>query len=203
MAFNLPPDISFRKERLSYGWAYVFRHAEMGDLGRIVLQERPDGQTHATCEVVGDPKDPMTEQRAAVFQPLGLELMRQIDLALGQEEKTGAPWAEPPSRPPEPQEKIASTLMQCEKCRANVALLIFANRAEDQGELENYARLMYPKVAELDVPAWVIGPPSGDGPAFRQVSSILKIWPQREPVFRSCPDDFNPVIERLVTAHCA
>ena len=53
--FKLPPDVSFRKERLSYGWAYVFRHTQLGELGRILLQGRPDGRTHVTCEVVGDP----------------------------------------------------------------------------------------------------------------------------------------------------
>ncbi len=79
-------------------------------------------------------------------------------------------------------------------------MLIFADRAEGQSGLEDYARLMYPKVAELDVPAWVIGPPSGNGPPLQQPSNILKIWPQREPVFQSCPDDFNPIVEKLITS---
>ena len=46
--FKLPPDVSFEKQRLSYGWAYVFRHAQLGELGRIILQGRPDGRTHIT-----------------------------------------------------------------------------------------------------------------------------------------------------------
>jgi len=43
----------------------VFRHTQLGNLGRIVLQGRPDGRTHVTCEVAGDAGDPMTEKRAA------------------------------------------------------------------------------------------------------------------------------------------
>jgi hypothetical protein len=75
-SFSLPPNVSFRKERLSYGWAYVFRHTELGELGRILLQGRPDGQTHVTCEVVGVPDDPMTAQRAAIFEPLSRKMTR-------------------------------------------------------------------------------------------------------------------------------
>lgn len=203
MTFQLPPDISFQKERLAYGWAYVFRHAELGTLGRIVLQDRPDGKAHLTCELVGDQRDPMTEKRAAIFKPLAKRLVQQMNRALGQHERwEDAQWVNPPPRPPEPRHKIASTLMQCMTCRANVALLIYADEAEDQGGLEDYARLMYATIAELDVQTWVIGPPSGTGPPMRQTSDILKVWPQQEPLFQSCPDDFNPLIEKLITTHC-
>lgn len=66
--FQLPPDVSFRKERRSGAWVYVFRQTQLGDLGRIVLQGRPDGRTHVTCEVAGDTADPMTEKRGAIFK---------------------------------------------------------------------------------------------------------------------------------------
>src|SRR5690242_5634178 len=36
--FELPPEVSFAKERLPGGWAYVFRHRTLGLLGRILLQ---------------------------------------------------------------------------------------------------------------------------------------------------------------------
>ena len=198
--FELPPDISFRKERLSYGWAYVFRHAQLGELGRIVLQGRPDGRTHLTCELVGDPADPMTAKRAAIFEPLGMELARQVEGATG---GTGdGTWMDPPSRPSEPPKGVASKLMQCETCEAGVALLIFADEATDAGGLEDYARLMYPQVAEHDVPTWVIGPTVGSGPPPERPADILKIWPEREPVRRLRPDEFNPIIEKLATTHC-
>lgn len=98
--FDLPPDVTFKKERLSFGWAYVFRHNLLGELGRIPLQGRPDGRTHVTCEVVGDPDDPMTAQRAAIFESLGMELTQMLDATTGGPAVLGA--AAPMPKPPEP-----------------------------------------------------------------------------------------------------
>lgn len=198
--FKLPPDVSFRKERLSSGWSYVFRHTQLGNLGRIVLQGRLDGRTHVTCEVAGDAGDPMTEKRAAIFKPLGMALARQLDIATGGtgEEK----WVSPPPRPSESPQRVATKLMQCETCGANVALLIFADNATDRGGLEDYARLMYPKVVKLNVPTWVIGPPIDSEPSPDSPADILKIWPERESIRQLRPDEFNPIIETLATTHC-
>ena len=56
--FQLPPDVSFEKQRLFGAWAYVFRHRVLGELGRILLQELDHERCHISCEVVGDPSDP-------------------------------------------------------------------------------------------------------------------------------------------------
>ncbi|MBI1929505.1 hypothetical protein HYR99_35325, partial [Candidatus Poribacteria bacterium] len=108
--FQLPPDVSVRKERLSGSWVYVFRHTQLGDLGRIVLSGRPDGRTHVICEVAGERADPTTEKQAAIFKPLGTELARQLDIATGGtgEEK----WVSPPPRLTElPKKRVATKLM--------------------------------------------------------------------------------------------
>ena len=198
--FRLPPDVSVRKERLSGTWIYVFRHTQLGDLGRIVFQARPDGRTHVTCEVTGDADDPMTEKRAAIFKPLGIELTRQLDMATGGtgEEQSVSPLPGPSASP----KRVATKLMQCERRGANVALLIFADDATDSGGLEDYARLMYPKVVELNVPTWVIGPPIESEPSPESPADILKIWPEREAIRQLRPDEFNPIIEALATTHC-
>src|SRR6516225_9028043 len=81
--FQLPPDVSFEKQRLSNAWAYVFRHRLLGELGRILLQELGDGRCHISCEMVGDPSDRMTTQREAIVKPLGLELTRQMEAVMG------------------------------------------------------------------------------------------------------------------------
>ena len=60
--FQLPPDVSYEKQRLAGAWAYVFRHRVLGEFRRILLQNR-DGRCHISCEVVGDASDPMTTQR--------------------------------------------------------------------------------------------------------------------------------------------
>src|SRR5437773_11842538 len=103
-SFRLPPDTSFSKQPLPYGWAYVFRHRLLGEVGRIVLQETGDGRTHISYEVVGDPTDPQTAERARIFQPLGMELARQMETMTGS-------MADPlpvnlPPRPPEPKELV-------------------------------------------------------------------------------------------------
>ncbi len=181
--------------------AFIFRHAELGELGRMLLQERTDGQTQITCSVVGDPNDPMTAKRAAIFEPIGRELSNQLEQVLG-----GS--SEPASRkerhslwpPPNSIEKVASKLIPCSKCGRSAALLIFADYAQDRGGLEDYARLMYPKVVELNVHTWVISPPEGQGKDA--AAKILKTWPKREPICQLAPDEFNEMLERVIATHC-
>ena len=85
---------------MSDAWAYFLQHRVLGELGYILLQKLDDGCCHISCEVVGDPSDPMTTQRAAIFKPLGLELTRQIEAAFGTTpEEPGR--VNPPRRPPD------------------------------------------------------------------------------------------------------
>ena len=196
--FKLPPKVSVRKERIAGQWVYKFRHEEMGQLGRIVLQGRADGKTQANCELAGDPEEPMFEKRAAIFKPLALELIQKMHMATGGE--PDVPLEKPMT--PKGIRGVGSKHFQCEKCRANVALIIFAEGARTLGELEDYARLMFPQVREMDVPTWVIGEPVGNDPLPERPADILKIWPEREPVQRLRPDEFNPVIDELMATHC-
>jgi hypothetical protein len=81
-----------------------------------------------------------------------------------------------------------------------VALLIFADEAINQGGLEDYARLMYGQVKTLNVPTWVIGPPTGND--LDEPADILKIWPEREMIQRLGPEEFNPLLDPLIQGHC-
>lgn len=81
--FQLPPGVSYQKLRVSYGWVYLFRHRTLGELGRIVLQDHEVSHSHLSCEVAGDPADPMAETRRRIFEPLALELMRHMETATG------------------------------------------------------------------------------------------------------------------------
>ena len=58
-----------RKSRLPSGWAYVFRHTELGLLGGLVLQSLSSGHCQVSCEVAGDPADPLTARRRQVLDP--------------------------------------------------------------------------------------------------------------------------------------
>src|SRR5271166_5485839 len=199
--FQLPPDVSFEKQRLSGAWAYVFRHRVLGELGRILLQELDDGRCHISCEVIGDPSDPVTRQRTAIFKPLGLELTRQMEAAFGTTPEETGP-VNPPRHPPEAKEVIESKIIPCERCGAAVAMLIFARNATDTGHFEDYARKMYPQYNRLNVPTWIIGPALGEGPLIDRPADVLKVWPTREPIQPLPPAQFNPLLDQLVTRHC-
>lgn len=198
--FRLPPEISCSKQSLPSGWAYVFRHRLLGEVGRILVEDAGAGRTHIACEVVGDPADPQTAARSAVFQPLGLALARQL------EELTGSAADPPPvnlpPRPAEPQELVESRLIPCALCGTMVAMLIFAPRATDAGGFEDYARKMYPEYTRLNLQTWIIGPALGGGPLMERPAEILKVWPAREPIARQRPAEFNSMLERLVSGHC-
>jgi hypothetical protein len=198
--FRLPHGVSMQKESIPAGWAYVFRHAELGLLGRLVLQSLPSGHCQVSCEVAGDPADPRTARRRQVLEPVATELVRRLEAQTAT--VVGTPWGAPPPSPPPPRRLIESKLMQCERCDAGVALLIFADEAADHGGLEDYARLMYEQIQATDLPTWVIGPPQGEEPLPERPVDILKVWPRREPVRRLRPDEFNPIIEALARAHC-
>ena len=73
-SFKLPAGISSQREILPDGIAYLFRHRTLGLLGRIRVQERPVGGSHLTCEVAGDPTDPTTARRAAIFKPISRDI---------------------------------------------------------------------------------------------------------------------------------
>src|SRR5262249_36557010 len=197
--FELPAGVSFRKERLSESSAYVFRHTTLGQLGRLVLRDWA-GHCHVSCEVAGDPEDPMTAERLAVFQPVAMALVEHLEAQTGGAVDPGTMVPPPPL--PGPGEWVESKLMQCERCDAGVALLIFAERATDHGGLEDYARRMYQQVTRLNLPTYVIGPALGEGPLRDRPADILKIWPGRAPVRRLRPDEFNPIIAALAKAHC-
>ena len=200
--FRLPPGVSIQKEALpEAGWAYIFRHQALGLLGRLVVQGFPSGHCQVSCEVAGDPADPLTATRRAVLEPLTTALVHRLDAQPGP--APGTPWGTPPPSPAAPGRVVESKLMQCERCHAGVALLIFADDATDQGGLEDYARLMYQQIRTTNLPTWIIGPPRGTAPFPERPAAILQVWPTRVPIMqRLRPEEFNPLVEALAQAHC-
>ena len=83
MNFSLPPEVTVQSQALNDGKVYQFRHKALGLLGRIVLRGSPGGQCHISSEIAGDPNDPMTDKRAAIFQPLSDQLVIALETALG------------------------------------------------------------------------------------------------------------------------
>lgn len=200
MGFRLPPEIKVTKQQLDGEHVYAFRHQDLGELGRIRLKD-VGGQTHISCEVVGDAADPMTNTRRSILEPLTQEIIGQMDRMKGNPDPGMSVPVEPPPPMRDPGQMVESKLLQCDRCDGFVAMLIFAHDAHGHGGLEDYARLMYPKVVELNLPTWVIGPQVWVGPDGP--SDILKIWPERESVCRMRPDELDAQIDRLKDSHCA
>ena len=197
---RLPPGVSMQQEPLPSGWAYVFRHTELGLLGRLVLHGLSSGHCQVSCDVAGDPADPLTAKRRAVLEPVTTALVQRLEAQTATLQ--GTPWGTPPPSPPTHRRVIESKLIQCMRCDAGVALLIFADETTEHGGLEEYARLMYQQMLTTNLPTWVIGPPRGEEPLPERPADMLHVWPRREPVRRMRPDAFNPIIEALARAHC-
>ncbi len=113
---RLPPEITFDKRPLP---------------GKgILLQDLPGRGTHVSCEVAGDADDPRTAERRAIFEPLGLEIARQMERSTGPSTDT-RPYAAP-SPPAEPAaDRVEGKLTQCPRCGEFVAMLVFAPGATD------------------------------------------------------------------------
>lgn len=193
--FRLPADVRVSRELLFNGVAYTFRHLRLGDLGRMLVEGTLSGETRITNEVAGEPDDPMTQRRREVFEPLCLALSRAIG--------PGRDTPVPAKRPGVPLDQVAGEEVRCETCGVVVAFLVFAESAADEASFEDYARLMYMHYARLNVPTYLIGPTLGDGPMAHRPADILQVWPQRKPVERLRPDEFNPRVEKLATQHCS
>lgn len=206
MAFQLPPNISFKKEKRSFGWVYLFRHSKLGQIGRIVPRGRADGRTQITCEVTGDPNDPMTEKRAGIFKPLGKKIADEMErITNGGKPSTGKTVKPPSNLPLEPRKGVAQKLMQCEVCDAGIGLLVLAPDAPDEGGLEDYARLMYPEISKHKLPTWIIGglaPSQGVDDSNEPRCIIRKVYPKREAISYASPDEFNLITEKLRDRHC-
>lgn len=198
MARLLPPDVSFERQRLTDGWAYMFRHRTLGALGRILLQDVDGGHCHISCEVVGDPADPMTARRAAIFEPISRDIARQMEAATGPAPESFTA----PKVPQDPTEVIESKVIPCPRCGAAAAMLVFAPAATDVGRFEDYARMMYPEYTRWNVPTWIIGPALGSGPPQDRPADIVKVWPVRESTQRLPPDRFNPLLDQIIAGHC-
>jgi hypothetical protein len=151
--FQVPPNITVTRQRLPNGIGYVFRDAELGEIGRLAVEGTPAGETQITSEVAGDPSDPMTQRRLEMFGPLSQELTGILELMRGRGRE--APL---PVRKPQPVGEVPCEEVRCETCGRMVAFLVFADEATNAGIFEDYARLMYPHYARHDVPTYIIGP---------------------------------------------
>ena len=136
--FALPHNIKSNKRLLPNGtWSYVFKHDDLGELGRILIV--PHGtQSRICCEVAGDPNDPLTEKRRVIFEPIGKELADKMAFICGVGK--GNPFV--PYISPQNNHLVKSMVYPCDICKIVTAMIIFADDADDPAHLEDYARMM-------------------------------------------------------------
>ena len=159
MNISLPSGVSYHKKQLTVGQAFIFRHQKLGELGRIILQDLPNGNCNISCEVVGDPVDPMTKEREEIFLPLSKQVTDKLETIFG---KNPSGRAASSGTIQSEQEIIESKLIPCEKCGLNIAMLIFAKDAVKPDQFADYARKMYPNYSSLNISTWIIGSVIGD-----------------------------------------
>ncbi|MGB3791007.1 MAG: hypothetical protein WA949_23580 [Phormidesmis sp.] len=201
MSFSLPPEISFTKQPIRGGMVFQFRHQSLGDLGRLVLQDRADGQCHITSEVVGAPDDPMTKTRSELFLPISEKLTAALEAATSNKGRPSAGLPAQVKTPPAPMERIPSTQIPCERCGKVAAHLIFADYAREVSGLEDCARKMYHIYKKVNVPTWIIGAPLGI-PSDHTPALTLKVWPKRQEAKPISPADFNAALDKILEKHC-
>lgn len=198
---KLPPGVSTYRTMLPDGtWAYVYDHEKLGNLGRLLLLPRGESGTQFCCEVAGEADDPMTEKRKQILKPITDEFMALLEDIYGSSNEEPKLY-EPKKGIPQ---QVKSEICPCEVCGEATSMMVFAEDANTAGELEDYARLMYSKVKEVNVPTWVVGEVQ-DVVINGQMAGealVLKMWPEREEAKIIPSTTLNPMIQKLADDHC-
>jgi hypothetical protein len=197
--FSMPAGVTSTREPIAGGFAYVFRHEELGNLGRLLVQEESRGRTHLTGEIAGDPDDPMTMRRRAILEPIIDELNRQLSQQYGEE----TPSSRPPSTGSQG-EVIESQVIPCLRCDKAVAMLVFTlNVGTEPDDIEDVTRLMYPNIRKMDVPTFAVGATFVAGSDRREVANIRQVWPERGELLQLTEKELNAKLDEYVNKHCS
>jgi hypothetical protein len=200
MGLKLPENITCRKEQSGTTIAYTLRHAAMGDLGRLVISDM-NGMSHFSSEVVGDPLDPLTKKRQKILEPITKAMIAEVEKATkAKNMNLDVNYFKHKMKPQK--QLIPSKILPCLKCNKIVAHLIFADDSEDQHKLEDYFRLMYPKIKEIDVPTWIVGKEEIYSPK-NIITFVMKVWPKKdETAVKVSFDEFNLMLNKIQNGHC-
>ncbi|APJ05247.1 hypothetical protein [Silvanigrella aquatica] len=200
MSLKLPSDITCRKEQIGTTVAFILRHQVMGDLGRLVISDM-NGMSHFSSEVIGDPLDPLTKKRQEILEPITKAMITEVEKATKVKDVNLDASQFKHNMKPQKQ-LIPSKILPCLKCNKTVAHLIFADDAENQAQLEDYYRLMYPKIKEIDVPTWIIGKEEIYSPK-NIITYVMKVWPKKdETAVKVSFDEFNLMLNKIQNGHC-
>jgi len=140
-----------------------------------------------------------------LFLPLSQQITQALEAALPGARKavlttTNAATASVPASPETSQEQIASKVIPCPRTGNPAAMLIFADQARNEAELEDCARKMYSHYKQLNVHTWMLGTPQRL-PDNDISCATFKVWPEREPIQELRPDEFDQQVDQLLEQH--
>lgn len=198
--FSLPPNVTSEKTLLPSGQlAYIFRHDQIAQIGRLMFLPHSSGQTQCAFEVSGEQDDPMTHKRREIFEPIAKEISRTMEMACG----AGAGLPKPYQVEKEAAQ-VRFKVMSCETCGKPAAVMVIANDANSPDELEDHARLSFSKIKEWNAPTWVVGEEkevvvNGE---YAGESLVLKCWPIKEEAKIMYSIELNSIFDELIDTHC-
>lgn len=196
---KLPKGVTFKKELLQLHnhevWGYTFKDETIGQLGRILFI--PVGnETQLSAEITGYPDDPLTQKRKEIFEPIVNEIMSRMTSTCGNGKSPVQPYESPKTC-------VESRVFPCETCKKITSMLIFADNATTNGDLENYARMMHEKIEELKVPTWIVGDELGledeNSPEFLTMKINKK---QQKSIKVMSHDYIMKQVDKLMDNHC-
>ena len=166
----------------------------------MIIIPQANGQTRWDSCIVGDSDDPMTKKRKEIIKPLFNALNRRADKLFGSSPTQSSAYQQQYRE----QSLVKSIVMPCERCGAMTAMLIISG-ADTEGELEDYARIMFAKVKELNVPTWVVGYEKEVTDVNGQKCGealVMRIWPEREAAMAMLSTELDSILDELMGTHC-
>lgn len=193
------PEVSCRKETLLTGEeVYIVRHKNLGDLGRILILQNGEN-CQLSFEVIGDEDDPGTVQRKEVFEPISHEISHLMESIFGKGNGTIKPYESPVQI-----QSFRAERIECNKCGACVAFIVYAPPNATPAVLEDNVRHSFSKAKEFNVPTWVISEESKVLINNMYVPRLLslKFFPERESIKYILGTELDDILCPLVEKHC-
>lgn len=197
--FSLPPNISCTRTLIENNvHAFFFRHAQLEEIGRLIILPKAKG-SEFIYEVIGALDDPLTIKRQELFEPIAKNIIQTFNKLFW---KCVANYS--PSVLPNETTIIKSEIILCKTCVTPVATIFIASDAYSVNYLEEYERLVFAKIKQLHVPAWIVG---GEQYVFingnlEKEYLVLKIWPQKKTAKIISSTELNETFIKLMKNHC-
>jgi hypothetical protein len=173
---------------------YSFHHVKLGEIGRIIVLSQ-GSNTNICYEVCGDQDDEITQKRREIFSPVAKQIADASDKILGPGITSVSPYDINHGNG-----VVASKVFPCEICNQPTSMMIEADDAITEGELQHYASMMRSNIKRFNIPTWVVGKEieiTLSNGSKTGKSLIMKVWPSKEQAKIMYAEEFNNITEAL------